>query len=389
LQLLLIALGVPAAYGLYLLLLTLLSYRPKPPMRVHRRMRFDVLVPAHNEAANIGRTVANLLALDWPADRYRLVVIADNCTDRTADLARLAGAEVLEREDPELRGKGYALDFGFEASRQSGWADAVAVVDADSRATPNLLHAMAARLEAGAQAVQADHGVLNPGASWRTRIMAVAFSAFHRVRSRARENLGLSCGIRGNGWCVSLATLAAVPYRAYSLVEDVEFGVELGLAGMRVCYADEASVVSEMTTKPKNAATQRRRWEQGRSQLIGSFASRLLSAAVRQRSAMRLDLAIDLVVPPLSSVVLRQGAMLLLGLAAIAAWGTSAAWYGWIAAGSIAAVVAYVLRGWQLSGVGAAGLADIVRAPYFVAWKLIVMLGRGTSGWVRTGRERE
>ncbi|HUS23497.1 MAG TPA: glycosyltransferase family 2 protein, partial [Candidatus Binatia bacterium] len=219
---------LPAALCcLYLLALTLLSGRARTPSPSTRQLRFDVVVPAHNEQATIGRTVRSLLALDWPRDCYRVLVVADNCTDATAAAARGAGAHVVERVDPERRAKGYALQYAFAISRTLGWAEAVVVVDADSEVSPHLLEAFAARLERGAPAVQARYGVLNPMDSWRTRLITVAKACFHDVRSRARERLALSCGIRGNGWCVPHRTLHRVPYRAFSLAEDVEYGLAL------------------------------------------------------------------------------------------------------------------------------------------------------------------
>jgi len=149
-----------------------------PPQRSSRRLRFDVFVPAHDEEAVIARTVANLRRLDWPADRFRVIVIADNCSDATSSIATQAGAKVFERTNPELRGKGYALKFAFERSAAEAWADAVVVIDADAEASANLLEAFAARIERGACAVQAHYGVLNPLASWRTRLITIAKAAF-------------------------------------------------------------------------------------------------------------------------------------------------------------------------------------------------------------------
>src|SRR6185437_15793177 len=145
-------------------------------------------------------------------------------------------------------------------------------------------------------------GVLNSWTSWRTRLMTIAQAAFHRVRSRAREHLQVSCGIRGNGWCVTRQLLQRVPYLAFSLAEDVEYGVELGLAGYRVHYADEASVWGETVSNAHAARGQRQRWEGGRFALLRSRMGHLLSAAVRRHSPVCLDLAFDLLVPPLSQI---------------------------------------------------------------------------------------
>ena len=214
----LVSLPVLLAAG-YLLAATLLSRRLEAPASNSLERRFRIIVPAHNEAAGIAETVRSLLAVDYPASRFDVLVVADNCQDDTAERARAVGAQVLERQDSEHRGKGYALHHTFE--RLPADVDAVVVVDADTLVSPNLLRAFAARRNLGADAIQADYAVRNPNASWRTRLIAIAFGSFHIVRSRARERLRLSCGLRGNGMCFSAALLAQVPHEAYSIVEDV------------------------------------------------------------------------------------------------------------------------------------------------------------------------
>ncbi|MDB6086185.1 MAG: glycosyl transferase [Gammaproteobacteria bacterium] len=389
-NLVLLQLTLPAIFaGLYLLLCTVLSARPRRPPLSMRQLRFDVIVPAHDEASGIARTVASLRRLDWPQDRFRVRVIADNCTDMTASIASAAGAEVLERTSQSDRGKGYALAYAFEHSRSERWADAVVVVDADAEASPNLLEAFASRIERGACAVQAHYGVLNPMASWRTRLITIAKASFHIVRSRARERLGVSCGVRGNGWCVTHELLQRVPYRAFSLTEDLEYGIDIGLAGYRVEYADEADANADMVSGAQAAGKQRQRWEAGRFQLVRTKTLPLLKAAVRRRSLICLDLALDLLVLPLSYVVL--DIVLLLILAAIGSWRHVSLWPGmWLGVGvaCTACVVLYVVRGWQLSGIGAKGILDLAKAPGFLIWKVLLMLRRrSTTEWIRTDRE--
>jgi cellulose synthase/poly-beta-1,6-N-acetylglucosamine synthase-like glycosyltransferase len=263
----------------------------------------------------------------------------------------------------------------------------VVVVDADAEVSPNLLEAFAARIEGGAQAVQAHYGVLNPMASWRTRLITIAKASFHIVRSRARERLKVSCGIRGNGWCVTHDLLRKVPYAAFSLTEDLEYGIDIGMLGFRVAYADEAHSDADMASGEQVARKQRQRWEGGRFQLIREKTLRLLAAAWRRRSAICLDLALDLLVLPLSYVALNV-------IALVAAAGALSMWwpefYGWLQLGIVfaACLVLYVLRGWQLSGVGAQGLLDLARAPGFLIWKVVLMLKPHKSReWVRTDRE--
>jgi 1,2-diacylglycerol 3-beta-glucosyltransferase len=379
--------ALPAtAACMYLLVLACLSARAAAPPRFSRKMFFDIIVPAHDEAAGIGKTISSLQQLSWPSDRYRIVVVADNCTDATASISRAAGATVLERQDLTRRGKGYALAHAFTWSRSAGLADAVVVVDADSIASANLLESFAARIEAGACALQAHYGVQNASASWRTRLMAIALGSIHKVRSRAREHLGLSCGIRGNGWCVTHGLLDSVPYRSFSLTEDVEFGIDLGLAGYRVAYCDESHVNGEMVTSEHAARSQRQRWEGGRIALIREKVPALLRAAFARRSLVCLDLAIDLLILPLSYVVLSVAAII-----AIAAFNPEGFRWALLTVGLIdlLALSAYVGRGWMLSGIGIEGIWDLLRVPAFLIWKLfIIRFYPKPNNWIRTKRER-
>jgi cellulose synthase/poly-beta-1,6-N-acetylglucosamine synthase-like glycosyltransferase len=386
---LLASLGAPLVVACgYLFLLTWFSLRPSRVSPAARRFRFDFVVPAHDEEDGIARTVQSLLEVSYPRDHFRVLVVADNCTDSTADRAREAGATVLVRQDPERRGKGYALLHAFQHSLEGGTADAVVVVDADTVVSGNLLEAIAARLALGAEAVQVDHTVLKSERSWRTRLMRIAFATVIVQRSLGRERLGLSAGLRGNGMCFSSALLRRVPHSAFSKVEDVEYAVQLGLAGVRVYFAPEAQVFSFMPAAEPAARTQRLRWESGRRAIAREYAWPLFLRGVRSRNPLLLDLALDLMVPPLS----------LLSCIVVAGLGASL-WYGaWTGRVPIAVFVwgiaalmllLYVVRGFILSGSGLRGLLDLAGAPFYIAWKARVRVGRQVSAhrWERTARD--
>lgn len=379
--------ALPAtAACVYLLVFTCLSARSRSPPASSQKIFFDIIVPAHDEAAGIGRTIASLKRISWPGSAYRIVVVADNCTDATAAISREAGATVVERRDSTRRGKGYALAHAFSWSRSAGIADAVVVVDADSVVSPNLLESFATRIESGACALQAHYGVLNATDSWRTRLMAIALGSIHKVRSRARERLGLSCGIRGNGWSVTHSLLDQVPYRSFSLTEDVEFGIDLGLAGHRVAYCDESHVNGEMVTTERAARSQRQRWEGGRMGLIREKLAVLIRAAVARRSWVCLDLALDLLVLPLSYVVLNVVGIIVIGALSPDGYRPALLAIGVI---DLLALTAYVCRGWMLSGIGVVGIWDLLRVPGFLFWKLVVMRFQPKAEtWIRTKRER-
>ncbi len=373
----------------YLTLLTLLSRRGTAPSPRAAHLRFDVVVPAHDESNGIEATLASLLAMDYPRELFRVVVVADNCTDDTAAKARAAGATVLVRNDTTRIGKGHALALAFHELAADS-SDAVVVVDADTLVSRNLLLAFSARLDDGASAAQANYVVRNAQTSWRTRLGAIAFATFHELRSIARERLGVSCGLRGNGMCFTKALIRDVPYDAFSVVEDIEHGIKLGEKGRVVRYVREASVQGEVASTERTARSQRIRWEGGRSRLARELAPRLLQRALRERNRVCLDLALDLLVPPLAvllaAITIGLGASIavsfLVGHATVALW---------IWGACAASLVVYGLRGWQLSGTGVRGLLDLAYVPVFVIWKLTLRLRRswGTTEWIRSARENE
>lgn len=372
----------------YLFLLTVLSAAPRRPAAGGDATRFLVVVPAHDEEGGIERTVRSLLALDWPVAQRRVCVVADNCRDATAARAAAAGAEVMVRVDADLRGKGYALQHAYDAALAERWADAVVVIDADTDVDTGLLRAFAIRLAAGACAVQAFYGVRNPGASWRTRLITLALALFHRLRGRGRERLQVSCGLRGNGMCFALDTLRQVPHQAFSLVEDLEYGVALGRAGIRVWYADEAAVRGDMVASGKASGSQRQRWEGGRAEYARRHGPALLREALRRRDRVLLDLAADVLTPPIGYVGL--GAMLLaLAALALAVLGMLSPLPLAVAVLPLLLLGLHLVRGVQLSGLGARGWLDLAAAPVYVFWKIGLLLSRRVNGgqWVRTQRE--
>jgi 1,2-diacylglycerol 3-beta-glucosyltransferase len=389
----LVVLSVPVLlWTMYLGFLALLSRaNPLPPRPSSARMRFDIVVPAHNEQAGIGATVESLLRLDYPPELRRVFVVADNCSDTTAECASRAGALVLERHDPSRRGKGYALAYAFERLLGEGVADAIVVVDADTVVTANLLDAFAARLGRGAMAVQAHYGVANPMASWRTRLMHIALTLFHDVRSRARERLGASAGLRGNGMGFSTTLLREVRHDAFSIVEDIEYGIRIGLAGHRVQYAGEAMVLGEMASTEAASRSQRRRWEGGRWHLARRYSPHLLAEGVFHGKVVALDLAADLLVPPLTYIA----SALFAGLAASVTWAVlyHRAWWPLLPWGaSLAAFAVYLLRGIVLARVGPRAIVDLSWAPVYMIWKMALAVRASRSReqeWVRTARQGE
>jgi 1,2-diacylglycerol 3-beta-glucosyltransferase len=390
-DILLVLVALPVlACAAYLFFLAAFATTPPPPPYPAPHVRFAIVVPAHDEEAGIKETVGNLLRVDYPDALRKVVVVADNCTDATAAEAEVAGAMVVVREDASKRGKGYALERAFEILGAEQWADAFVVVDADTVVSSNLLQAFAARIDIGARALQAEYGVRNPDASPRTRLMVLALALFHTVRSLARERLRLSAGLRGNGMCFDRRLLEEVPHDAFSIVEDLEYGIRLGRAGHRVWYVHEASVTGEMPENERVARSQRRRWEGGRWAIAKKELLPLAKAGLKEKSPVLLDLAMDVAVPPLTVVALAAG----LGSLVSFVWAYHhSALPAYVFGLSLYCVLFYVARGWAVSGLGVRGLATIAYAPVYVAWKIGLLFGKpgraGGSTWVRTRRRNE
>lgn len=376
---------VPCSY-LGLLAIQARPIRNKEPREPE--VRFDIIVPAHDEESGIESTIASLKEIDYPNELYRIIVVADNCTDATAERAMRAGARVLVRENKEFRGKGYALEYAFGISREEAFASAVVVIDADTTVSPNLLRTFDVAIGLGAQAVQAEYGVRNPDSGWRTRLMSIALSTHHRLRNLARERMKLSVGLHGNGMAFTHTVLTEVPHTAFSVVEDLEYGIRLGYAGHRVHYADGGAVFGEMVASERASRTQRERWEGGRTEMLKTHAKKLLVEGFMRRNRVLFDLGMDLVVPPLAYVAAAAGVGLIATTGAALLFPVSnSIVLPWVVAS--ACVGGYVARGVSLSPRGGRAVIDLAWAPVYVAWKFALKL-RSASGtpteWIRTER---
>jgi cellulose synthase/poly-beta-1,6-N-acetylglucosamine synthase-like glycosyltransferase len=371
----------------YLLILALLALVPirRIPASGGARRRFAILVPAHNEEALIGRLLASLNALDYPRDRYTVCVVADNCTDTTAAIAREHGARVYERFDDTQRAKGFALRWLLQQLRSAAEQyDAYIVVDADSVLAANFLRAMDARLEHGAQVVQAYYSVLNPGDSAVAALRYAALAAVHYLRPSGRSALGLSTGLKGNGMCFAAGVLEQFTWNWFTLAEDVEFHLALVEHGIRSEFAPETWVKGDMPTTLSQARTQNARWERGRLQLIRAHVPRLLWQGVRHRRWLQLDAAAEQLIPPLSvpfAVAFSAlAASLLIAEPFLAA----------AAAACLVGYAAYLLIALVLVRAPLRIYLSLGMAPVYIAWKLGLyaraILGERDSGWVRTAR---
>jgi len=374
-----------ALLGTYLIALSGAALlRPRARSRaVSVRRRFAILIPAHDEATVIGRLLESLASQVYPHDRYNVFVVADNCTDATAAIARRAGAIVHERYDETHRAKGYALQWLLERVRAHAAYDAYVVFDADSVVSRRFLLRMNARLESGSTVVQSYYQVLNSGASTMTALREAALASLHYVRPLGRANLGLSCGLKGNGMCFAAPTLDRIGWRT-GLAEDVELHLALVRAGHRVDFAPEALVRADMPTRPQDAASQNLRWEAGRLSAARDAAIPLLIDGLRKRDLVRFDAAAEQLIPPLSLALavalvtaVFAGALRLVPIAVLAG-------------GGAAAIIAHVITGLISVQAPPRTYLALLSAPQYVLWKVLVyaraLAMPANAPWVRTGR---
>lgn len=265
---------------------------------------FSLVVAAHNEEAVIGPLVENLLNLKYPKELYDVFVVADNCTDKTAIIAKEAGAIVHQRFNTEKRGKGFALEWMFNRLfRLERQYDAVIIFDADNLVHENFLLEMNSKLCQGHQIIQCYLDSKNPYDTWVTNTFSITFWLSNRLLQLARFNTGfLNNVLGGTGMCISTKVLKELGWGATSLTEDLEFTVKALMHGVRTTWAHDAIVYDEKPLTFVQAWNQRKRWAQGQVDVAGRYFFPLVFKGFQERKVMYFDMAIHLFQPALLMV---------------------------------------------------------------------------------------
>ena len=359
------------------------------PNRIHSDVRVAVLVPAHNESHNVLPTIACLLPQMRPGDR--LVVVADNCSDDTAQLARDAGATVIERHNAELRGKGYALAFGVDSLRADP-PDVVMVVDADCTVTPDAVARLSSHcVQTGCPVQMLNLMQAGPGSGVRLRILEFAFVIKNLVRPLGSHRLGGACHLTGTGMALPWALISTAQLATGHIVEDMKLGVDMAICGHPAQFYLDAKVSSTFPEDSQAARVQKSRWEHGQLSTQIEELPRVAWAALRSGRAALYVLALDLLIPPLALYAL------VLGAAVVLAGGASVVWPLLVPAASVlvAATLAFIASvglAWLRYGRELLSARELLSIPVYALWKIPVYLAyamRRPSGWVRTKRDSE
>jgi cellulose synthase/poly-beta-1,6-N-acetylglucosamine synthase-like glycosyltransferase len=299
--------GLATVVGLllgYQLLLSLFAIKAKKIQNFHtsQNRKFAIVLPAHNEERVIAKTLYSLHGLVYPKNMYDLIVVADNCRDETARIARNLGAIVLELNNEKVSGKGYALQWAFDQMLE--WNknyEAIIVFDSDSLVSGNYLEVMNYYMDQGSEVIQSSNLVLSQSGVWSSEIARIRFLLYNFVRPMGRKVLGFNIRLDGNGMCISTEVLKRIPWQASSMAEDVEYGLNLILNDVSIDFAPEASVWTQMPIRPESLRERTKgRWYP----LIREYAPKLLSDGFKRRSFKHLDTFIDLITPPLVDTLL-------------------------------------------------------------------------------------
>ena len=343
------------------------------------------MVPAHDEEGGVGATIAGVQSQLGPGDR--VLVVADNCSDDTARLARAAGAEVIERSDAEHRGKGYALAFGVDHLDPNP-PDIVIVIDADCRLTPGSIDALVQRAVETRRPIQADYVLTPTERSPISMISALAFLVRNRVRPRGLRRLGQPCHLDGTGMAFPWSVVRAAPDLGANIVEDLAMGIELAMLGHEPLLCIEAGVRSELPSEQGVAMQQRRRWEHGHLATLLRSGPRLIGEGILRRRPGLIALGADLIVPPLALLV--GLLVLVLGAAGVLALIGGPMFPSWIAAIALGLVGLGVAIGWARYGRETIPFRYLLLVPLYVAWKVPLyvsfLFGRREREWRRTER---
>jgi len=345
-----------------------------------------LLIPAHNEAAGIGPVLDNLRSQMRTGDR--LLVVADNCTDATAERARQHGAEVVERQDTVRRGKGYALDHGMQQLRANPPAQVV-IVDADCMLAPDALAALRSACARGGAAMQSLYLMRNDDdVGLKQRVSAFAWLIKNHVRPRGARALGWPCPLMGTGMAFPWPQIAQAQLASGNLVEDMQLGIDLAKAGQPPAFCEAALVTSQFPAEAAAAQTQRTRWEHGHMATLLHEAPRLLGTGLARASWRLVGMALDLAVPPLSLLVALAGLVWLLAVASALAGGWI--WPAAVMTGALLTTTLLLAAAWSRWGRQAISGRDFLQIPLYILSKMGIYRRFVTArqkDWVRTERK--
>lgn len=344
-----------------------------------------VLVPAHNEELIIRSTLMDLKVK--LQNKHQLLVVADNCTDATAEIARTVGATVIERNDLNNLGKGYALDYGLRFLEQEP-PEVVVFMDADCFVQQGSIEKLAELAISKKRPVQATYLMSKPALpSPKDSVSAFAFKVKNQVRLLGLKQLRLPCTLVGTGMAFPWGAIRSVNLASGDIVEDMKLGLDLNISGYPPLFCPHATVIGCLPQQTQAAISQRTRWEHGHLQTLLTYVPKLIEASVKQKRIDLLGSALDLSVPPLSLLV-TIWLLLMIASLFVALMGIS---HSAILIGAIGYLLMLaILTAWFNFGRKELPLLQLLSIPIYIVNKIPVYLQfifKPVKIWVRTERD--
>lgn len=375
----------------YLLLLALGAIRSASMPDIYSRSpstRFMIIIPAHNEVNVIRSTINRLHNIDYPSHLFSIHIIADHCSDNTAEAARHAGAHVHERNEEPRSGKGAALSWLFQRILIKEQCDAVAIFDADTQVDPKFLRVMDWRLAQGEQVIQGQHIICNPNQGWYPALTWAMFLVDNRFQNLGRSNLGWSAKNMGDSICFRLEILRELGW-GEGLTEDYHLRFRLLLMGIRIAYEPAAIGYGQAPLTWASARAQRARWLRGTHDTSQQYVKHLIGEGMKRRNLAMLDGALQASFPSYSTLSLLVWIVLAIQIPmdffieSIFLGPQIGAW-----AAMVVMLMIYPLVGLAMERAPARAYIAILSGPYFILWRtwlaLISRFGRKQVTWIRT-----
>jgi cellulose synthase/poly-beta-1,6-N-acetylglucosamine synthase-like glycosyltransferase len=363
--------------------------RVRPPLAAQDQARpsVAVVIPAHNERLLIGATVDGLISQIGLEDR--LLVVADNCTDDTAAIARAHGAEVVERQDQNRLGKGFALQHGVDHLAAAQPPEVVIIMDADCQVGPGVIDLLARESHRTGRPAQASYIMVAAGSRrLGQRLSEFAIRLKNHVRPLGCNAIGVPCPMTGSGMAVPWPMIRAVKLGTDNIVEDMALGIDLAVAGYLPLFVPAAVVTSPLPGGHSQHMAQRMRWEQGHLSMLVKFVPILFMASVQQMSWPLMGAALDLCIPPL--------AVLVLGMAALTSVATvwvpvGGGWQALLLCSLLLSIMAAAITlAWRQVGRQLVSVWELAYVPVYIAKKAPIYMGLILGkrvGWVRSARD--
>lgn len=285
-----------ATYGVYYLLIALNSFRKKKPYPEAKKIhKFAIFIAARNEENVIGQLIDSLKEQNYPKDKYDIVVMPNNCTDNTKEVALKHGADIFEPVHP-IKNKGQVLHQTFKEYLENHDHDAYLVFDADNIVDPNYLKEMNKALDAGYQAAIGFRDSKNPTSSYMSGSYTIYYLIISTFYNRARSNIGMNAMITGTGFMTSRENMLKIGgWNTQSITEDIEFTTQNSVTGTHIEFVPNAITYDEQPESFMQSWHQRLRWSKGSIQNFKLMKSELFKASFNGKGKNSLDMLIMLI----------------------------------------------------------------------------------------------